>query len=647
MQRAASRAIDRRPLHRGSPCSEDLIPGCSPVRREARQGTSDAWLIRVAFDEPGGVGSLGAVLGEAQRRTEIHDSLARRMVCLCSLVSGVVFLGSVALTDSPSASMSLGDVVESSIGMIVAANPEAAAAGAHVLLEGGNAVDAAVATAFALAVVEPEASGLGGGGFLLLYDAETASCTSLDYRETAPHLATDTMYAIDGPGMPGHWEAPRTEQACVALRRVGGQAVGVPRMVAGLLRAHELHGKLPLSLVLEPAIRLAADGFAVTDALYRAVLNVYDALIADDAMAAAFLNDYLPYEPGQTARRPDLAATLRLIAAQGVDAFYRGEIAADLVRAVQREGGILDAMDLASVHVEFSAPLETVYRGMELRAPPPPGGGLMVFEALAILEGFDLGSTAVTSTDTMHLIAEATKRTFADRAAYVGDPAFVDVPIAGLLSAGWSSARRATIDPNQAAAFPEPGAFEPSSTTHVSVVDAEGNAVSLTQSINLFFGSRVFVPEWGILMNNTMGDFNPEPGGPNSIAPGKAPASSMCPLLLLDPDGLRAVLGTPGGMRILSTLVELVVRFVDRGSSLSDAVLAPRFHAEADTLYVESRVSDDVLAALAGRGHPIEVKGAYDLFFGGTHVIEIRRDETHEWYVGVADPRRAGQAAGL
>ena len=531
--------------------------------------------------------------------------------------------------------------------MVVAAHPEAAAAGAQILAGGGNAVDAAVATAFALAVVEPEASGLGGGGFLLSYDAEMGSCTAMDYRETAPAASTEAMYAIGGYGMPGLWEGPATDTAQAALQRYGGQAVGVPRAAAGLLRAHELEGRLLLTEVLAPAIRLAEDGFTVSDALYNAVLNAYDVLLSDDAMANAFLNDYLPYEPGQMMRRPDLAATLRRIAEGGAAAFYRGEIAAGIARAVQAAGGILDTDDMAAVRVAVSAPLETSYHAFRLMAPPLPAGGLTVFETLSILEGFDLGPTAISDADRVHLIAEATKRTFADREAYVGDPAFADAPTEDLLSEEWAATRRATIDPDRATAFPEPGSLESSSTTHVSVVDEDGNAVSLTQSIGFFFGSRVFVPEWGILMNNTMADFDPEPGGPNSIAPGKAPASSMSPLLLFDGNDLRAVLGTPGGTRIASTLVQLIVEWVELERPLSDAIDSPRAHAETDTLFVESRVPENVVESLDARGHSIVRRGAYDLFFGGAHLIEVVIGDTERMYIGVADPRRAGRAAGL
>ena len=351
----------------------------------------------------------------------------------------------------------IGNTVESSAGMVVAAHPQAAAAGAEILSKGGNAVDAAVGAAFALAVVEPEASGLGGGGFILLYGADGQSCASLDYRETAPRLSADTMYEIDGPGMPGCWDAPTNETTQAALQKYGGQAVGVPRMVAGLLRSHELYGQLPLADVIEPSIRLAEEGFIVSDALYRAVLNVYDTLIADDAMAAAFLNDYLPYEPGETARRPDLAATLREIAAHGIEVFYGGTIASDIVRAVQEAGGILDLEDLQSVTIEVSKPIETTYRGIRLVAPPLPSGGLTVFETLAILEGYELSAAAQATASTIHLITEATKRAFADRAAYIGDPAFTDFPFSDLFEANWAAGRRESIDPIRQRRFPAQG----------------------------------------------------------------------------------------------------------------------------------------------------------------------------------------------
>jgi len=564
--------------------------------------------------------------------------------CFCLLVSGTV---SIASFTTPNSEITVDHTVASTEGVVVAAHPEAAAAGAEILRMGGNAVDAAVGTAFALSVVEPEASGLGGGGFLLFYDAAQDSCVSLDYRETAPAAATADMFSLDGEGFPGHWQAPSSVSERTALQKYGGGAVGVPYMAAGLLSLHETYGRLPLTQVMAPAIRLAEEGFTVSNTLYSAVLNIYDVLIADDAMAAAFLNDYLPYEPGETAKRPDLASTLRLIASDGRDVFYQGEMATDVVQAVQAAGGILTVDDLAAVETSFAQPIRLTYRGGELMAPPLPSGSLAVFETLSILKGYDLASLSSLSAEAIHLVAEATKRTFSDRAAYVGDPEFADVPVDTLLSDTWAEARRSTIDLAAAVSSPAPGSMESSSTTHVSVVDVDGNAVTLTQSIGSFFGSRVFVPEWGILLNNTMADFDPEPGSPNSVAGGKAPLSSMSPMLLFDRGGLRAVLGSPGGTRITSTLVQLIVDFVDWGIPLADAISAPRFHAETDTLYVESRVSESILATLESYGHVLSVRSAFDLYFGGAHLIEMMTDEGGLTIVGAADPRRAGAAAGL
>jgi gamma-glutamyltranspeptidase/glutathione hydrolase len=584
------------------------------------------------------------------------DQAARRRGILARFFLGGLFVlllpagegipaGSV---DAPDAhDIHIGDVVDASHGMVVTAHPQASAVGARLLLSGGNAVDAAVGAAFALAVVEPEASGLGGGGFLIVYSAASGTCASLDYRETAPRLCTPDMYAVHGGGMPGVWSPPADEREQLKLRQIGGSSIAVPRTVSGLLHAHAVHGRLPLPAVLEPAITLAEDGFTVSDTLYRAVLNAYDAILENDELAAVFLDDGLPYEPGATATRADLARTLRMLAEAGEDGFYRGELAEAIVAAVRTAGGILQLEDLSDVRVTFSSPIQSHYRDVWIATPPAPAGGLSVLEALRILEGYSLHENTMPEDLLIHLLAEAVKRSLADRARYVGDPEHVGVPMETLLGSAWCAARRSTIDPERADPSPEPGLMDAPNTTHISVVDADGNAVSLTQSINLFFGSRVIVPGWGILLNNTMADFDPEPGSANSIAPGKRSTSSMAPLLVFDDAGLSGVLGTPGGARIPSALVGILARWIDRGSSLSDAIRAPRFHPDGELLHVESRVEQDVAAALAVRGHTIVARAPFDLFFGGAHAIEVRWDNDAMQLIGVADPRRAGQAAGL
>ena len=540
----------------------------------------------------------------------------------------------------------VGKVIRADHGVVVAAHPDAARVGAEILRSGGNAMDAAVATAFALAVVEPEASGLGGGGFLLHYDVAEDEYSALDYRELAPSESTPEMFSLAGPGLPGHWSGPADEPSQTALRKFGGGAVAVPRMVAGLMEAQSRHGRLPLADVLEPVIRLAEDGFEVSEHLYGTVLDAYDVLLSNEPMGTVFLNDGLPYEPGELMRRPDLAGTLRIIVAGGADAFYRGEMAEAIVQSVRGAGGILSLDDLASVSVQEEPALRTTYRGRSLVGLQVPAGAIPIFEALHILEGVDLPAMEPGDPGAAHWMVEATKLASADGVAYLGDPGFVDVPPDRLLSLEWAGRQRARIDPHRALLNPEPLYDSSGSTTHVSAIDVDGNMVALTQSINFFLGAHVFVPEAGILMNNTMADFDPEPGSPNSIAPGKVPLSNMSPLFVLENDRPRYILGTPGGTRITSTLVRLIVGLVDWRLPLDEAVNAPRFDSEGSTLCVEPRFPASWVNAMEDRGHPMEVVGAFDQYFGGVHAVAIVDGAGASSYLGVADPRRSGQAAG-
>lgn len=540
----------------------------------------------------------------------------------------------------------VGRVIESASGMVVAAHRDAAEAGAKILQAGGNAIDAAVAAAFVLAVVEPEASGLGGGGFLLYYDVDRAQSLALNYRETAPESATPGMYSLDGTGSPGHWDAPEDADAQTSLRKHGGGAIAVPRMVAGLLHAHGQCGRVPLASVLEPAIGLAENGFEVSENLYRCVLDAYDVILSDEAMAEAFLNDWLPFEPGEMMCRPDLARTFRTLASEGADAFYRGDMASKIVRAIEEAGGIITREDLSGVSVAMEPALTSTYRGWALTGLTPPAGATQIFETLNVLEAVSLSEMTPGGSEAIHWIAEAIKLSFADRRAYLGDPTCGAFAWDRLLSKDWTSARFAQIDPEGAVLDPSPHVPNGGSTTHISVIDADGNMVSLTQSISYFFGSRVFVPEVGIVMNNTMADFDPEPGGPNSIAPGKIPMSSMSPMLMSDGDRVHCILGTPGGTRIISTMVQLLVDLIDWGVSLDMAMDRARFHTEGADLYVESRIPEPVLESLRALGHPITARSAFDLYFGGAQAIWTVGTGDSARHLGVSDPRRAGQAAG-
>ena len=562
---------------------------------------------------------------------------------LWAFISLYVFLSITALATSD---ITMEKTVQSSHAMVVAAHPDAARAGAVILQAGGNAMDAVVATAFALAVVEPEASGLGGGGFLLYYDAASGCSSALNYRELAPRGATSTMYSLSGCGLSGYWDAPADTAAQTALRKYGGGAVAIPRMVAGLLHAHDEYGSMALADVLAPAIRLAEEGFEVSENLYKTVLNSYDVLLENDAMAAAFLNDWLPYEPGEMMCRPDLAQTFRILACEGVDMFYEGEMASAIVTGVAAAGGMLSLEDLSSVSVAMEPAISSSYNGWDLIGLAPPAGAVPIIESLNVLSWVNLAEMTPGSAEATHWIIEATKLAFADRRTYLGDPSYIDFAWDQLLSDDWASQQFARITAEHATLNPSPLMVDSGSTTQISIVDVDGNMVSLTQSINYFFGSRVFIPEMGILMNNTMSDFDPEPGNPNSIAPGKIPMSSMSPMFLLGGEDIRCVVGSPGGMRITSTLVQLSVHLIDWRLPLDDAVNAARFHSEGAQVYAESRIPESILEDLHELGHPIVTKGAFDLYFGGANVIWRTGNGDSVVLLGVADPRRAGHAAG-
>ena len=565
-------------------------------------------------------------------------------------VVSLVLVGLLLFSVLPAAGsqdvITVAPAVEGSEGMVVAAHPLAARVGAEILKKGGNAVDAAVATAFALGVVEPEASGLGGGGFMLIYVAETGETIGINYRTTAPAAAMPDMFAIDGPGLPEYWDGPTSKTEQTALRKIGGGAVAVPLMLSGMDTALQKYGSMTLAEVLAPAIDLAENGFPVSLNLYRNILNNYISIMDDPEMTSVFLNDGLPYEPGEIMTMPDLGRTFRIIADGGADVFYHGTLADTIVDGVQKYGGILAKKDLAQAQATICKPIVGGYRGYKIVTMPPPSSAVTFIQILNILEKFDLKSLGQETAATIHRMAEAYKLAFAYRDAYLGDPDFVDVALNDLLSKDLAADLYSQIDPNRAHLNPTPGSLEGNDTTHISVIDQDGNMVALTQSLNSFMGAKFIVPGTGILMNDTMADFSPETGTVNSIAPGKAPVSSMSPAFLFRDGAPFLILGSPGAQRILTTIVELIVNMVDFHMTLQEAMDAPRFFCHNDTLYIEARIPAEVQTVLEERGHPISKRGAYDLYFGGAHVIEITNGEEGLSYLGVADPRRAGQAAG-
>jgi gamma-glutamyltranspeptidase/glutathione hydrolase len=526
--------------------------------------------------------------------------------------------------------------------MVVSSHPIASAVGRDILQAGGNAVDAAVAVGFALAVVHPVAGNIGGGGFMVMRMAD-GSAHALDYRETAPAAATRDMF-LDAAG-------ELTDKS-----RIGHLASGVPGAVAGMLAAHERFGKLSRSAVMEPAIRLARDGYQLDEARAGALRGAARRLAQFDGSARQFLLPGGEAPPvGHLLRQPDLARTLEEIRDRGRDGFYRGWVADSLAAEMRRGGGIMTAADLAAYQAKWREPIKIDYRGWTIWSMPPASSGgitlallLNMFELVNPMPAF--GSPAL-----MHLEAEAMRRAFTDRNQYLADPDFESVPVARLLSKDYAAGQFRNIDPERATPTPRfnPAIVEGNNTTHYSVVDADGNAVSTTTTINFGFGSFVTVRGAGFLLNNEMDDFAAAPGRPNgfglvqgeinAIKPGKRMLSAMTPSIAVDPEGsLRLVVGSPGGPTIITQVFHVLTNVIDHGMSLADAVAAPRTHHQAlpDQLRIESPggFSEETLAALRALGHEIATSGGW-----GDFQAIIR---TANGWLGVSDPRASGGGSG-
>lgn len=523
--------------------------------------------------------------------------------------------------------------------MIVSGSPIASEVGRNVLRAGGNAVDAAVAVGFALAVVHPEAGNIGGGGFMIIR-LRDGSVQALDYRETAPAGATRDMY-LDPNGEPSE-------------RSVTGHlSAGVPGAVAGLTEAHRRFGRLPLAKVIAPAILLARDGFRIDQYRSESIAEDRARLALFPASRASFLPNGAPPPRGYVLRQPDLAGTLEQIRDSGAAGFYRGRVAQLTVAEMERGGGLITLADLAEYRAIWREPVSIPYRGYTIYSmPPASSGGVTMGEILNIMEGYSplppFGSPAL-----LHREAEAMRRAFTDRNTYLGDPAFVHNPLERLLSKEYATELRREIG-ERASPTPtfDPRARTGGSTTHYSVVDAEGSAVSCTTTLNNSYGSAVTVTGAGFLLNDEMDDFATAPGKPNlyglvqgeanAIAPGKRMLSAMTPSIVLDPQGkLYLITGTPGGPRIITMVYHVISNVIDHGMTLPDAVAAPRMHHQAlpDSIMVEEAgFTPATLDSLRGRGHEIAEGG----YWGDVEAI-IRT--TRGWQ-GVSDPRRGGGGAG-
>ncbi len=540
-----------------------------------------------------------------------------------SLIFLLILTAAVSLVSAPCV-LGATHPVHAQHGMVVTVHSIASQVGADILQSGGNAVDAAVATGFALAVVHPPAGNIGGGGFMLIRMAD-GKTHFLDYREKAPAAATRDMY-LDSQGnvIPGASE-------------IGYKSIGVPGSVAGMVFAEQKYGKLSLKQVMAPAIKLAREGYALT---WGEAADMHDEGLAKFAESRRIFQrngDF--YKAGDIFRQPDLAHTLERIA-EHPDDFYHGALAREIAAALQKGGGLITADDLSHYEVKEREPVRGTYRGYEvISAPPPSSGGTVLIETLNILEGYDLEKMQDRSAQSIHYTVEAFRRAFFDRAEFMGDPDFAKIPVAQLVDKKYAAAWRESIDPNHASVSndlkrptvfneleqyaashpPAMTAHESNHTTHYSVIDAEGNAVAVTTTINDWFGSRVTADGLGFLLNDEMDDFSAKPGVPNSdgliqgvanaIGPGKRPLSSMTPTIVVHDGKTVMVLGSPGSSKIITTVANVLMGVVDYGMNIQEAVNAPRFHNQwlPDVVNVEKWFSPDTLGALRIMGYKIQV----------------------------------------
>lgn len=523
-------------------------------------------------------------------------------------------------------------------GMAVSAHPLSSQIGLEILKKGGNAVDAAVAMALALGVVEPNASGIGGGGFILIYLAPTQNIVTIDYREMAPLRARPDMYRLTAEG-----KVVDDETA------IGHKAVAVPGTLAGLTMALRQYGAMGFKDVIAPAIRLAEEGYPVSKTLNGLMKANFEKLRQFPSAAQVYLKNGLPYEVGERIALKDLAQTYRLIAEKGPDVFYRGELGEAIEKEMKASGeGLITREDLAGYGPVLRTPGRGSYRGYEIISmSPPSSGGTHIIQLLNILEGFDMAGIGPNTSQGIHIMAESMKRVFADRRKYMEDRDTTDVPVKELTSKLYASELRQGIGsemPGQEIPAANPLPYESGDTSHLSVADKNGNLVALTQTINHFFGSGVLVPGTGILLNNEMDDFNPKPGTLNSVAAGKRPLSNMSPTLVLKDGKPFLSIGSAGATRIITALAQILMNIIDHGMNIQEAIDAARIHCLAGEIDMEGRIPKDVQQALTRKGHKLNVRQGMDLYFGGAQGVMI--DPRTGLLFGGADPRRDGFAAG-
>lgn len=544
---------------------------------------------------------------------------------------------------------------EGNNGMVATAHPLASEAAIEMLKSGGNAVDAAVAAAFAIGVVEPDGSGIGGGGSMVIYLKDKKEAHYINYYPRSSENGSEAGYS-------GRKDARTAKAVCV------------PGTVAGLTLAHEKFGSLPLEQIMQPAIRYAAEGFPADAILSTLILDNIETVFSDEATTAVFCEDGFPVMEGDTIFQKELAETLRVVSREGRAGFYEGAVARSLMEGIKTRGGILTLEDFRCYEATLEEPLYGNYRGYDILTACAPQSGLCLIEALNILENADLptGPHYSQSAETLHLIARAQRFTYADRSAYLGDPEKNPIPVTGLISKAYARERfekihleemdplipdeHAVGDPfpyldedksgvlkKAGAPLEEPVGYD-GHTTHLSVIDGDGNCVSLTQTLGTFFGSGQTVS--GVLFNNAMTNFSYRTPGPNLYDNRKQPRSSIMPTIILKEGQPFLVAGSPGAARIISTVIQVVINVLDFGLDVSEANLAPRFYGRngEQYLHLESGIRPDVRQKLEEMGYSLNLYEGTDLFFGGAQLIWISTENGR--YYGSADPRRGGKAIG-
>lgn len=529
-------------------------------------------------------------------------------------------------------------------GMVATSHHLATKVAYDVLAAGGNAVDAAVTAGFALAVTQPRSGNIGGGGFMLVSSESKNSVEAIDYREKAPKAAFEKMFQDDAG------------EVVKARSRFSHLSAGVPGTVAGLALALERHGTISLAEAVAPAIKLAREGFVIPARFSAGLKQREKRLRKWESSAKVFYKaDGGFYETGEVFKQPELADTLQRISDQGVDGFYKGETAQLIVDEMERNDGMITLDDLASYEPKVREPVQGNYRGYDVFSmSPPSSGGTHIVQILNTLEGYDIGGYGHGSAASMHLMAEAMKVAYADRAEFLGDSDFVTVPLKGLTSKDYAANSRKSIDPYQARPSVDiragdPAAYESNETTHFSVVDGLGNAVSNTYTINFSYGSGIVVDGAGFLLNNEMDDFSAKPGVPNAygllggeankVEPEKRMLSSMSPTIVMKDGKNFLVTGSPGGSRIITTTLQVIMNVIDHGMNIQSAVSAPRMHHQwlPDQLRIEQGFSADTIGLLESFGHEVVQKSA----MGAIQSIHIEDGV----YYGAADPRRSTSSA--